>query len=571
MKFTVQNGVFWLLFLLCFFTLIPFLGLPEYHSDGEPREAVVSWTMIVNDDWTLPRNNDGDMAFKPPFFHWCVNAMSILRGDMTEGATRVPSALALIGMTLWYFGFLTRRKGAEVALLTVLVAFTTYGLHRAGEVCRVDMMLTAATVCALLVFFRWYEQHMRDTASLIIAVVLMSVATLTKGPVGSIIPCLVMACYMLLRGTGFLKTVFILSGCFLASLVPYALWFYAAWIEGGQDFLDLVYAENIGRMVKAMGYESNVEPWPYNLGTILVGFLPWSLIPLLSLPLLWKKRRYRFSAGRNWWLWLRSGDAVDVFSLTAAVIIFVFYSIPQTKRLDYLLPLYPFAAYFLSRYMLWMAEHLPKVMRIYGTTLSVASLLLFAAFLTVHAGLIPDEWLDLGDLRPVLTGTSHALQEASAWWQWLLILAPTTFGLYWWIRNKSDDLHNIIAVLFMTFALWLVMDGVYGPAFLNSSSVRTTSILINHAVPAKEGDLYEYLSRSIGERGDYIHFYEVNYYLRNRVRNFVRQKPESGFLLITRGDAQLSLPTFQQEGYRFELRYEADRREMQVYAFSKEK
>ncbi|MBR1548048.1 MAG: glycosyltransferase family 39 protein, partial [Prevotella sp.] len=479
MRYTVQNGAFWLLFLLCFCTLIPFLGLPEYHSDGEPREAVVSWTMIVNDDWTLPRNNDGDMAFKPPFFHWCVNAMSILRGDMTEGATRVPSALALIGMTMWLFGFLARRKGAEIAMLTVMVAMTTYGLHRAGMVCRVDMMLTAATVCALLTLYRWFEQGMRDMPSLIISIVLMSIATLTKGPVGSIIPCLVMGCYMLLRGAGFWRTVLVLTASLLASLVPYALWFYAAWLEGGQQFLDLVYAENIGRMVKAMGYEPNVEPWYYNLLTLMAGFAPWTLLVLISLPFVWRIR------GRlaNCWQWLRKGDGVAVFSLTAIVVIFIFYSIPQTKRLDYLLPMYPFVAYLLSRYILWMAEERPRVMRIYGAVLSVVSLLVFAAFLTVRSGVIPAEWMAEGSMRSVFTGTVTELAQADSWWQWLLVLTPTVFALYWWIRRKSDNMHNIYAVLFMTYGLWLAVDGVYLPAVFNSSSVRTTSIHINHAVP----------------------------------------------------------------------------------------
>ncbi|MBR1548923.1 MAG: dolichyl-phosphate-mannose--protein mannosyltransferase, partial [Prevotella sp.] len=174
-----------------------------------------------------------------------------------------------------------------------------------------------------------------------------------------------------------------------------------------------------------------------------------------------------------------------------------------------------------------------------------------------------------GSMRSVFTGTVTELAQADSWWQWLLVLTPTLFALYWWIRRKSDNLHNIYAVLFMTYGLWLAVDGVYLPAVFNSSSVRTTSIHINHAVPAKEGQLYEYLERSVGERGDYIHFFEVNFYLRNRIKNFYRQKPDSGFLLITRTDAESSLPRFEKEGYRFRLRHEADRREMQVYEFSK--
>ncbi len=570
MKYTVQSGAFWLLFLLCFCTLVPFLGLPEYNTDAEPREAVVSYTMIVNDDWTLPRNNDGDMAFKPPFFHWCVNIASILRGDMTEGATRVPSALALIGMTLWCFGSLTRRKGAELGLLTALLLFTCMEIHKAATTCTVDMMLTATTVCAMYMLFRWHEHNMRDTASAVIAIVLMGAATLTKGPVGTLIPCMVMGVFMLLRGTGFFKAVLWLTLLALLSLIPYALWFYAAWLQGGQEFLDLVYAENIGRMVNAMGYEPHVQPWPYYLKTLLVGFQPWTLLFFVSLFFV-RFNRHALSPS-TWWSrlrhWLREGDAVNVFSLIAIVIIFVFYSIPQTKKPTYLLPIYPFLAYFLAKYILWMAENRRMVMRLYGGILSILIILLFIGFLTVHFGFVPED-IFTGSGASFYIDTMHTLQEVGPWWQWAILITSALFGIYWWIRHKDDDMHNIYAVLFMTFGLWVAVDAVYRPAVLNSRSVRTTSILINHAVPASAGPLYEFIERSVNERGDYVHFFEVNFYLRNRIKNFDRQHPDKGFLLITKTDAQRNLPVFEREGYQFKLCYEAERREMQIYAFNR--
>ena len=570
MKYTVQSGAFWMLFMLCFCTLVPFLGLPEYNTDAEPREAVVSYTMIVNDDWTLPRNNDGDMAFKPPFFHWCVNIASILRGDMTEGATRVPSALALIGMTLWCFGSLTRRKGAELGLLTALLLFTCMEIHKAATTCTVDMMLTAATVCAMYMLFRWHEHNMRDTASAVIAIVLMGAATLTKGPVGTLIPCMVMGVFMLLRGTGFFKAVLWLTLLALLSLIPYALWFYAAWLQGGQEFLDLVYAENIGRMVNAMGYEPHVQPWPYYLKTLLVGFQPWTLLFFVSLFFV-RFNRHALSPS-TWWSrlrhWLREGDAVNVFSLIAIVIIFVFYSIPQTKKPTYLLPIYPFLAYFLAKYILWMAENRRMVMRLYGGILSILIILLFIGFLTVHFGFVPED-IFTGSGASFYIDTMHTLQEVGPWWQWAILITSALFGIYWWIRHKDDDMHNIYAVLFMTFGLWVAVDAVYRPAVLNSRSVRTTSILINHAVPASAGPLYEFIERSVNERGDNVHFFEVNFYLRNRIKNFDRQHPDKGFLLITKTDAQRNLPVFEREGYQFKLCYEAERREMQIYAFNR--
>ena len=190
---------------------------------------------------------------------------------------------------------------------------------------------------------------------------------------------------------------------------------------------------------------------------------------------------------------------------------------------------------------------------------------MFACFLTFKAEIIPDTLFDDNSYVRML----HAVEDIGEWWEWLAVSISALFGLYWWIRQKEDDIHNIYAVTFMTFGLYLSFDGAYAPAILNSQSVRNASIEINRAVPASEGILYEYIEGGNKTKGDPIHFFEVNFYLHNRVENFEKRKPDKGFLLITKGDATLRFPQFEREGYRFKLRYEANRREMQVYEFTK--
>jgi 4-amino-4-deoxy-L-arabinose transferase-like glycosyltransferase len=199
--------------------------------------------MLATDNWTLPRNNGGEMAYKPPFFHWCVAAVSAIGGQVTEATSRIPSAIALIVMTLWGVCFFRKRTTTRTAMLAALIAFTSFELHRAGANCRVDMVLTMLTVCALYLLYRWYENGLHGIP--LLAILLMGLGTLTKGPVGSIIPCMVIGCVMLLRGVNFFKTFFLLLTWGLLSLIPYAILFYFAWQQGGQEFLDLMYEENI--------------------------------------------------------------------------------------------------------------------------------------------------------------------------------------------------------------------------------------------------------------------------------------------------------------------------------------
>lgn len=113
MKLLFRNKYFWLLLLVCSFTLLPFLGLSDFHTKGEPREAIVSYTMLSSDNWVLPTNMGGETAYKPPFFHWCVAVVSSIYGAVTEATSRIPSAVALIIMTMATFAFFAKRKAIK--------------------------------------------------------------------------------------------------------------------------------------------------------------------------------------------------------------------------------------------------------------------------------------------------------------------------------------------------------------------------------------------------------------------------------------------------------------------------
>ena len=571
---TSRKSTCWLLLVLCCLTLLPFIGLSQYHTKGEPREAIVAYSMLATDNWTLPRNNGGEMAYKPPFFHWCVAAVSALRGEVTEGTSRLPSALALIAMTVGGFLFYARRKGVHAGLMAALVAWTTFELHRAGGNCRVDMVLTAATVGAFYCFYIWSEHGRRQRLWLAAAIALMAVGTLTKGPVGTLIPCLVMGVYLLLRGEPFVKTFLQMVGFVLLSLLPYALWFYAAWQKGGQEFLDLMYEENIGRMTSTMGYESCVQPWYYNFFTVFAGFVPWTLLMVISLFFLrWRKLRFSPKSWRNAVVgWMRP-DPVEMFTFTAIIVTFVFYCIPQSKRSVYLMPIYPFISYFIAKFARWMGYHATGALRIYGSILAVLCLLLPVCLVALKAGAVPDS-LFHGRHAADNVAMMHALAGISGWWQWLLVALTTTVGLLWWRTYKERRIggnkHLAFAIVNLTIALYLSLDGVYTPTVLNTKSVRDTSAEIDAAAPASEGTLYEFMEASMLAKGDPLHFFEVNFYLHNRIENFLKQQPMEGFLLITKEDAEHYLPQFAKEGYHFNLRYDTPKREMQVYAFDKD-
>ena len=362
----MKNKQFIILAVVCVVTLLPFMGLTDFHTKGEPREAIVAYSMIETGNWTLPVNNGGDIAYKPPLFHWCIAALSSIAGKVTEYTSRMPSALALIAMVLGGFLFYAKRRGASVALLMGLITLSNFEVHRAGMNCRVDMMLTAFIVLALYQLYRWCEKGQKGFPW--IATLFMGCATLTKGPVGILLPCMVTGVFLLIRGTSFFKAFFSMALVAITSCILPALWYIAAYQQGGDNFISLVMEENFGRFMGKMSYESHENPAYYNIITVVSGYAPYTLLVLLSLFSL----TYGKITGkpREWWqrftTYIREMDSTRLFSLLSIVLIFVFYCIPKSKRSVYLLPIYPFIAYFLAEYIMYLVRKNSKAVKIYG-------------------------------------------------------------------------------------------------------------------------------------------------------------------------------------------------------------
>lgn len=549
----MKNKQFILLAIVCVITLLPFLGLTDFHTKGEPREAIVSYSMLESGNWILPVNNGGDIAYKPPFFHWCIATISSVTGKVNEYTSRMPSALALIAMVLGGFLFYAKRRGAGIALLMGLITLSNFEVHRAGMNCRVDMVLTAFIVLALYQLYRWCEKGQRGFPW--IATLLMGCATLTKGPVGILLPCLVTGVYLLLRGTRFFKAFFSMTLVAITSCILPAIWYIAAYQQGGDNFIALVMEENFGRFMGKMSYESHENPAYYNIITVVSGYAPYTLLVLLSLfTLTYSKITAK---PREWWnkftTYIREMDNTRLFSLLSIVLIFVFYCIPKSKRSVYLLPIYPFIAYFLAEYIMYLASRHSKAIKVYGGFLSVAGILLLATFIAIRMGLVPDTIFHgrhaaeniafLNALKNIPLNAAHIL----------VICLPLLGAIYFFraIRKKAPDMKLVYATLFVTFSIFMSLDGAYQPAILNTKSDKGMATEIQKI--ASGSKIYSYVGI------DMLRFYTVNFYHNDRIGLFEKEMPSEGYLLVGRHDFEGIKPKYESR-YSFEEVYQSPKR-----------
>ena len=522
------NKAFTIVCVIAVMLTVPFLGLTDFYSKGEPREAVVAYTMVEHGNWILPINNGGDIPYKPPFFHWCIALFSLLQGHVSEFTSRLPSALALVAMSVGGFVFFAKRKNANMALLATLLSLTAFEVHRAGINCRVDMVNTAFMVGALFLMFRWWERGKHTMPWL--AILCMSGATLTKGPVGMLLPCAVMGVFMLTQRESLWSTVWRLGLTALLSLVLPLCWYYAAYLQGGDEFLRLVKEENIDRLLGKMAYESHENPFWYNFLTLITGWLPYTLLFFFSLFVLpWK----RFSKS-GFMQSVRRAEPMQVFVWLAFGLILFFYCIPKSKRSVYLLPCYPFMAWLMAQYVVWLVANRLSAVKAYAWLMGVLGVVLSVVFVVLKTGVVPDT-LFHGKHAADNIAMLHALESISVSPSHLLFaLLPAAVGVatIMTLMKKDDNLRNRVVWLSLSVVvtLFLALDSTFQPAVLNTKADKPLAPQIEQRFDMTK--MYSYMSSPM------LHFFSLNFYLGDRIQQFEKVKPEDGVLMIPEDDVE---------------------------------
>lgn len=507
----------WLLLVLLAILLLPWLGQTVFNTKGEPREAIVAMSMLQSGNWILPVSYGADIPYKPPFMAWLIAIFSWIfnGGEVNAYLSRLPSALAAIALVMGGYRWASRHGLQDVAMIMAIVTITSFEVFRAATACRVDMVLTACICLALYLMYDWRLRPGFQPLRLLWISLLLSGAALTKGPVGTLLPCLAMGIFCLLRGDNFWRSLGWLTLVCVASMVLPAMWYWQAYLIGGDNFLDLAYEENIGRLTGSMRYDSHLNPWPYNLLTIIAGLLPWTLAVIFiaiawvaSKP--WRGPR-RLTAGALWRKF-KSGPDAPAFALTVSLVIFIFYCIPASKRSVYLLPMYPFMAYGIGRLLLTFAKS--RAMSIFNRL--ILMLCIVAPILVICAQLTT---FDRFPLHPL------------PWWHYLLVAMPFFVGIYWIGRDRvSHTLSASAAVL----ALYLCYASALMPMALNAKTDmeavrRVREITYDQTVYSHIG--YDSL----------IRYYTLNFYVGDRLR---RLQPglEPPLTILTTPD---DLPTIQ--------------------------
>ena len=531
--------------VICIISVLPWIGLGDFSTKGEPREAAVAVSMLETGNWVLPQVYANEFAYKPPLAHWLMAAASLPQGYVSEFTSRLPSALAfiiLIGFTLVFFG---KRLRFQQAFIATLLLITCIEIHRAAMTTRVDMLLTTFIVSGLYQLYRW-EDKLELKGVPIAIPALLGCAVLTKGPVGIILPLFVFGVYLLmLRKYSYLVIFKALLYAGISSIFLPLLWYVAAWKQGGDTFLNVMLAENFGRFFHLstpdihynLGHENGV--W-YNFMTLAAGFVPWTIFFFFSLfgLKLHKPEKSVKEILANTWNNIRSMEKEKLFSLVALVCIIFFYSIPSSKRSVYLMPAYPFIAIFLAQYTLYITEYRTKVTRVFAAFMaSITAVVVIAVALTMAGAIAPvkiaSQYTSHQSTLEMVELVSNMFAYPCGLTICILIVLLAILATVYYQMFKKINIKILYATIALAFAINLLIDGVVMRGIRQGSSARPFAKQVQKEYPLDDMNMYV-----MNDLKTYANLYGLNFYLGNKFHNFGQEQPVSGFFFCTVKDLE---------------------------------
>lgn len=308
--------------VLCWFVLFHNLGGPALVEPDEGRNAEVAREILVLNDWITPHYNFIPYLDKPMFFYWLVAGTYKLFG-VSESAARLPSALAALGCVLLIYDLGRRFAGHWAGLWSALVLATSPAFMTFSRAVIFDMPLACFITLALWAFARG-EMAGGSTGKkfFLTMYVAVAAAVMTKGPIGLVVPALVIGGYLVVgRRRHLLGAIKPLYGALVLLLVA-APWYLWAEARNPGYLHYFFFEENFLRYLTPRFHR--VQPWYFYFEVLGIGFLPWTA--LLALP-------YSRESGLQ--------DEHRLLIILWTVAPFIFFSFSAAKQPGYILPAFP--------------------------------------------------------------------------------------------------------------------------------------------------------------------------------------------------------------------------------------
>ena len=268
---------------------IPGLGAVHLFDWDEINFAEIAREMVVSGDWLRPQMHFEAFHEKPPLFIW-MQALSMKAFGVGEFAARFPNAICGI-ITLWLLyriGEQLRGRIFGIAWALAYIGsilphlyfrsgiidpwfnlFIFLGLHAIITLAAQDPERDPRAINARSDRYAW------------IAGLFLGLAVLTKGPVGVLVPALVMLVYWAWKRFRFLLSLRRISLIALAALLTVSAWALIDLVRNGPDFMIAFFLRQVAMLTTEDAGHGGF--FGYHFVVLLIGCFPASLFALQEL------------------------------------------------------------------------------------------------------------------------------------------------------------------------------------------------------------------------------------------------------------------------------------------------
>jgi len=319
------TDIFFLSSLLFVFYLIWLGSFPLFTPD-EGRYTEIAREMVASHDYITPRMNGAPFLDKPILYYW-LQSISIRLFGIKEWALRlIPALLGIFGCVMTYMTgrLLFDRKSA---LLSALILATTPLYFGAAHYTNLDLAVAVFISSSLLCLITGITRN--NIYFLYTAYLFGAFAFLTKGMIGIVFPAGITGLWLIFSWQLHrIKQLKIPTGLFLFALVV-TPW-YALVQRANPDFLHYFFVtQHITRFLSAGDFNNKSPIWFY-APVILIGFFPWTIFIFQTLL---QTFRDIISAPKI--------HSTKLFLFIWFAFVFIFFSLPTSKIVGYILPVFP--------------------------------------------------------------------------------------------------------------------------------------------------------------------------------------------------------------------------------------
>jgi len=298
------------------------LTLPD-----EGRYAGVAWEMLRSGSHAVPLLDGMPYFHKPPLYYWMAELCFRLFG-LNEWAARMPSWLAAWAALAGLYAFVRRYRSAACATAAVVILATMPFYYGAAQFANTDMLVAGLVTLAVLAgadAVLRAEAGERHRLPSLAAAVAAALAVLAKGLIGLVLPGAALCLWLLYtrRWRGF--AVLLWPPALAAFALVAVPWFWLMQQRFPGFFHYFFVYQHFERFAQS-GF-NNVQPFWFYVPVVVGLALPWSL---------WGGGALR----KVFWT---DADTFGLRGLMAiwAGVVLVFFSIPSSKLIGYVLPALP--------------------------------------------------------------------------------------------------------------------------------------------------------------------------------------------------------------------------------------